>query len=491
MAGRRGRCAACDAAFIVPPPPDQTPRDRPSAHPGRPQFVSVDCRVCGTRLTGRIENVGKKIKCPDCGAGTVLPDPPAPKPKNMPAALEGEQYELWDADDQPLASELIASQPKYITILCSKCGTLLNAPESQAGQRIKCPDCGALEMVNRPPKVVPKRSVIVPNSETPPLFPAAEILERPAIPPTLGMTLAEQEHEAKMADARERAERTGKPMEYDVRGRPIMPRWPLVSGVVPFLFTSGIPTRWLGLSIGFNAIGWLLLWALEMAMSGGMGAMAGMCFFVVGCVIGMIFASSLAAVLMQVTMESSMGNREVNQWPGVLDWFASLVYFGVAATLTRVSWMGAHVHSALGFAMGVDLTGNRRQRLDSLAPVVPLATAHQFALGNRFAADLWHTGALPVFMGDVLFRDFRACGDLWRGDLRVGQPRSERHSLADAATDRRVDSLGPPIGALGVGAEREGDRRERAARGGAAARCEELQPAAAFAPRYMKYRTAF
>ena len=87
-------------------------KNREASAKSPPQLIGFECRVCSTRLYGPSNQVGKKMKCPDCGAGTVIPEPPKPKQKNMPAALEGEQYELWDVDDQPLPSELIAAQPE-------------------------------------------------------------------------------------------------------------------------------------------------------------------------------------------------------------------------------------------------------------------------------------------------------------------------------------------------------------------------------------------
>ena len=52
----------------------------------------------------------------------MIPEPPKPKTKNIPAAMEGEQYELWDVDEQPLPSEMVAAQPRYINITCRRCG---------------------------------------------------------------------------------------------------------------------------------------------------------------------------------------------------------------------------------------------------------------------------------------------------------------------------------------------------------------------------------
>ena len=88
-------------------------------------------------MYGRLDQVGKKLKCGDCGRLNVVPPPPPPKKPNIPAALEGEQYELWDADEQPLPSELVAHQPKYIAVTCRKCATLMYATmRTEAGDYV-------------------------------------------------------------------------------------------------------------------------------------------------------------------------------------------------------------------------------------------------------------------------------------------------------------------------------------------------------------------
>src|SRR4029079_8573855 len=117
---------------------------------GPPQPVGFECRVCGTRLYGPADKVGKKVKCPDCGAGTVIPEPPKPKGKVMPAALEGEQYELWDIDEQPLPSEMVASQPRYMNLTWRICGSLITARVDQVGEQIACHDCETMHVVPKP-----------------------------------------------------------------------------------------------------------------------------------------------------------------------------------------------------------------------------------------------------------------------------------------------------------------------------------------------------
>jgi DNA-directed RNA polymerase subunit RPC12/RpoP len=342
MVGRRARCAACNAAFVVSPPtddhraPEKAAAEPPDTPSDVPPHIGFECRVCGTRMFGHSHQVGQQLKCGDCGALTVVPPPPKPKPKNIPAALEGEQYELWDADHQPLPSQIIAAQPKYVTIKCRRCDTVMHASESQVGQQIKCPDCGTVHIVPSPPKPVAKRSVLAPDAQTPLLDPAAHPGERPFMSVVPVKMLHEEENEEEYARALEKSKRTGKPMEIDSRGRPIMPRWPLVTGVLPFLFSSGIPVVWLSLSAGFVCAGWLFRTGLEMAMTGDMGAIAGMCLFAAGCIVATICAAAGSGVMMQIVMESSEGNRKLHHWPHLLDWFGNLLYVVVSGMMSAL-----------------------------------------------------------------------------------------------------------------------------------------------------------
>jgi DNA-directed RNA polymerase subunit RPC12/RpoP len=329
MVGRRARCAACDKPFIVPAAkPPREPK------PELPPHIGFECRVCGTRMYGHSKDVGKKLKCDDCGALNVVPPPPAPKPKNIPAALEGEQYELWEPEEQPLPSEILAAQPKYIALKCRRCDTVMHGTEKQVGQLIACPDCGTKNIVPSPPKPVSKPSVLAPASQTPKLDPDAHPGERPFVSVPMPKMLHEEEHEAEYAAALEKSKRTGKPMEIDSRGRPIMPRFPLVQGVLPFLLSPGVPVAWVGLSVGFVAAGWVFRMGLEYVMQGEMATIAGMCFIALSFGMAVIFGAILSSVVLQIIMESSEGNRQIHHWPGLLDWFANLFYLGISISMS-------------------------------------------------------------------------------------------------------------------------------------------------------------
>lgn len=351
MSGRRGRCAQCGTAFTVPAAADTTAAGTTAATPPRqdraeadPQYIGVECRVCGTRMFGRPDQVGQPLKCPDCGARTVLPPAPPPKPRNIPAALEGEQYELWDAEDQPLPSELIAAQPQFIPVRCSHCDTLMYATENQVGQTLTCPDCGTKHVVPPAPRPKPKRSVLTSAAETPALDLAADPGERPPVilPPRRQMVY-EEERKAELAQALDKARRTGKPLPFDARGRPILPRWPLVTGIAPFLFSRGVPVRWLALSVGFMFAASIVLSGLEAAVAGGMGALYGMCAFAIGIILSLIVLAAACTFVVSIIIESSEGNQRIQYWPDVFDWFANLLYVSVAALVSAFpGWAIAH-----------------------------------------------------------------------------------------------------------------------------------------------------
>jgi DNA-directed RNA polymerase subunit RPC12/RpoP len=339
MAGRRGPCAKCGASIAVPAITKAggvsvTPVNVPAA-PTSPQYASVDCRVCQTRLTGSISQVGQELKCPDCGARTILPAPPGPKGKNIPAAMEGEQYELWDVDTAPLPSELRKAQPKYIAIECRLCQTLMHATEKQVGKNIACPDCGTKHIVP-PLELKPTRSVFS-NEEEPFLVdPSADPGERPpAILPPVRRMLYEEEAEAERARQAEAARR-GKGPRRDARGRPIMPAQPLLSGVLPFFMSPGILVRWIMLTVGLvTAVGFVMS-GLILSASGGMGAIAGMCFFAIGCISGFLWLAGAASIIIAIVTESSEGNERVYNWPSTsfLDWLPEFGYLLIAVLVS-------------------------------------------------------------------------------------------------------------------------------------------------------------
>lgn len=342
QAGRRARCSACADVFVVPAQQDSKPSPpapeaaSSAAEETEPIHVGFECRLCGTRLYANISQVGQQFKCPDCYAKTEVPPPPPPKKKNIPAALEGEQYELWDADDQPLPAELRAAEPNYITFQCRVCATLLHFNELQVGQQIACPDCRTKQPVPPKPRKIAQPSVLAADRDIPMIDMATIPGDRPAFVSSGHRMLHEERAEKEYAAALEKSRRTGKPMEIDVHGRAIMPKWPLITGVLPFLFNGGVLIRWLVVSAAFLGAGLIFLFGLNLAMSGGMGAIAGMCFFAIGCVCTMLSAAFAASVSFAIITESAEGNRDIESWPALLDSFGHALLLGISGTMSPI-----------------------------------------------------------------------------------------------------------------------------------------------------------
>ena len=348
-AGRRGRCARCGAVVVIvaPPlsaPPSSAPPPSTADEPpgDLPRHVPVECRICQTLMYGRPDQVGRKLKCPDCGALTVVPPPAPPKKKQTPKALEGEQYEVWEVDHQPLPSELKAAEPVYIAVVCRECQTLMYATVDQVGRKIKCPDCGTLHVVPPPPEPVRRQPLMLDDAYA--VDPAADPGERPPviIPPARKMEF-EERAEAEYARAREKARRTGKPMQVDVRGRPVMPRAPLVTGVVGFLFSRGVSVRWAALSLALMLIAGLANLTAATIMAG-FAAIVGVCAFAAAVIVGLLWTAAAASIAITVITESSEGHSRVEYWPSFVDWFAALLYVLVAGPVSMFpGWLATRL----------------------------------------------------------------------------------------------------------------------------------------------------
>jgi DNA-directed RNA polymerase subunit RPC12/RpoP len=331
MAGKRGRCAKCGQAFTVPHAPPSAERLE-----DLPQYIGINCHLCDTRMYGGPDQIGKELKCPDCGARTVLTRP-QPKKKNIPAALQGEQYELLEPDVSRPGAPLV-HQPKYIAVTCRKCDTLMYATEKQVGESIACPDCGRKQVVPARVKPKPKPSPMTSDVETPMLDPTSAPTARPsALSPEARRKLYEEERDSEYGRALEKSRRTGKPMEIDVRGRPILPRWPLLTGVWRMILTEEVISRWILSSIVLGFAGQFLGEALLTPLQG-MAEAIKLIFTVVGGMLAVLWLAMVAPFIVAIIGETADGHNKLHQPPRLvaLDWFNelfSVVFAGSVAGL--------------------------------------------------------------------------------------------------------------------------------------------------------------
>jgi DNA-directed RNA polymerase subunit RPC12/RpoP len=212
-------------------------------------------------------------------------------------------------------------QPKYIAITCRQCGTLMHANEIQVGQQIACPDCGSRHTVPVAPKPVVRPSVLAPDSLTPKIDPHSLPGERPKlVAHTMGVTLQDQQAAKEYERALEESQRTGRPMKLDKRGRPVLPRFPLLSGILSFLFTSGVPTRWATLTLGMvmwfiDGVPSWLFW--NGSGSGAITAMGGLVETLIAAVIAIIWLAGLSSIVVAIVSQSAVGTDRIEDWPSL------------------------------------------------------------------------------------------------------------------------------------------------------------------------------
>jgi DNA-directed RNA polymerase subunit RPC12/RpoP len=297
-AGRQARCTQCGELFTIgaaeaaaPPTAAKTAVEVAPAPP-IPVLVSFECSLCQTRMTARTADVGKKMECPDCGRRTVIPPPPKAKAPVVPAAMSGEQYELWDAVEAPGKAPKPAA---LVRVECRLCETLMYAAESQIGGEIRCPDCGAMTAVKRPKPVKPRGPQQVRGGEEYQLDPESAPTERPVPMPVAIRDAQLHEHA--------RATTVGPDGRLIVQKkaeekRPERPRVPLIQGVWRMLVTQEIIARWVITSILLGGVAWL---AVEAFSSAGIGMIAGIFILLLAVgvlVLWTVFASpSLLAVV--------------------------------------------------------------------------------------------------------------------------------------------------------------------------------------------------
>jgi DNA-directed RNA polymerase subunit M/transcription elongation factor TFIIS len=252
--------------------------------------------------------------------------------------MEGEQYELWGVDEAPSVVKMLAAEPKYIAVVCRMCQTLMQATTDQVGHKIKCPDCGTANEVCAPAAPAKEISVLSPDEDAIPIDAALDPGERPAviIPPRRPL-LYEEERDAQRARRAEKAARgdTRGP-QFDAGGRPVLPRWPLVTRVLPFLFSRGVPVRWGALAVGLMFSGGLVQFGNWLMSQGEFGVVGGFCLLILGFVTLLIWVAATSAIAVAIVTESSEGNDEVERWPAPVftEWWGELLYVLIAAMVS-------------------------------------------------------------------------------------------------------------------------------------------------------------
>ncbi len=305
--GKKCRCGRCGMVNLVVD--EETRRRQQQQAAEQQQLIGFFCRVCDTRMAARVKHVGKKAKCPDCGALTEVPPPQKPRPKQKPKAMHGQQYGLWGVDNAPNPDELAAKQPKFYPVWCRVCDTLMHARENQIGKKLTCPDCGAKTVVAEPPKEKPKQSPLVPDGQE-------YQLDAALLPPTR----PEPQFAPQTTTDEPREELP--PVREERRDRPQPPAFPILQGVAKMLVRAPVTPWFLGLSAFGMTIGGFMMVVVSA------NPIAAIPFFIFAFLASLMGLAAFCSLCLAVLTESAEGNDRLYSPPGpvFLDWVGDVFY---------------------------------------------------------------------------------------------------------------------------------------------------------------------
>ena len=354
---------------------------------GQAPSIWFNCPVCRTRLSGRPDEVGRPVECPDCG--TKTPVPPAERSLSPPSPVTPtttETYDLYEGEGQPPSSDRTV-YGRHIAVKCSECRTRMLATEQQVGQTLICPDCGCATVVpppgpeaaeveltedvydlipdgnypaagseaNRPHYAVhcprchtrllatvgqvgqtmtcPDCQLEFPIPEAPPNAapeawreePPAESYEvnQPAF--RSDMALPDADKLAALAEGKASAS----PGYAPLREKPQLPRWPFFAGIYPVLVYPGVRLAWLWLSVAAAVPLFMLLQAVELAQSEGLAQIGALAMVMGTAGTTLFWLVAAAAFLLPILCETAEGSDRIENWPDAVfvDWMLQALQF--------------------------------------------------------------------------------------------------------------------------------------------------------------------
>lgn len=279
------------------------------------RYVRVTCPTCRAVLHPRVEKAGRRVRCPDCYAAVLVPQPAPPEPPPKPLRDPG-QYKLG-------GSEQPAKQPDVFLLLCPRCNARLHPRLSYVGKRVRCPDCE--KVIRVPPPPAPEQ---VKELQSPGQYGVGAEPAR-----------AEVKHELLLVQS----ERPEEPPP------PEMPYWWLVSGVLTFPWQMSSLSCWTTLSMFLVPLG-VVIGAIAYLINGlHQGSMV-VAFLIVPTAWTLLWSMSYAAACaLGIMQDTAAGLYDVDQWPegSWRDRIGPLAYVALQLIL------GAAAASALAFPVGL------------------------------------------------------------------------------------------------------------------------------------------
>jgi hypothetical protein len=249
----------------------------------------VVCELCQTLMYALEDQVGKKLKCPDCGSLTLAHRRVVEKPRGPVLVPDGDEYQLDEAS-APLPRPLY--QP--VTLRDRREGA--EEPTSGAGAATG-------------------------NASA-----AADGAAR---------AKRDRNHESTEAPRRAVSSRLG---DAEFVGSPKLPRVPLVQGFWRMLLTSEVLVRWMGLSIALIGAGWFLSWILAGMSKHVYFALP---MYAIGCVFAGAWLVTALPLCLAIVTESSEGNDRLHDPPNPISPEFGEAFFVIIAAAVSVipAWL--------------------------------------------------------------------------------------------------------------------------------------------------------
>lgn len=319
------KLAATKPPATTPPPPQQPEKPVPlPAAPaaGKPAEFRLSCYLCGSLLYARVDQIGGKIKCPDCHAENDVRQPKAKSidSSDKPSLAGVEDFRMSDPGDRPKYSSIerpardaddddenefqlkpLPVTPTETVAKPTRPGVddgMVDVFGSHGGASVPQPAPPRPAATNSPPSTIPTRppASVPANQNPPPTSP-------PASPPRR---------------YRKREESYGDELWSDGGDKAHLPRYkqsPFLVGVVEFLLYPGTISRWLMLTgLAIVPIAFIELaaasateWSLFTTGSIFWGSLAGLS--------GLVWSVVFGAHVIAIVDDTANGLDAVENWP--------------------------------------------------------------------------------------------------------------------------------------------------------------------------------
>lgn len=316
----------------------------------KPIFVRFRCPHCGAQLQARKPRSAAQCDCPHCGRRFTVP---ASGGSSAPAgAAHQDNASAAQPDVNQLRKEDLSRDVTYIPVICSVCQTRMYGTDALVGRHIRCPDCGARNLIPEAPSA--RRSEARGTSTSAELEDDEPLELEPPIERTPVDVPGTPDVDTLPQSA---AVEVPEPVE--------LPRWPLLRGIFGFWFYRGSRLRWFALSAVAAAVLALLSMALALGAIHSFATLVGSMFFAaITIVLAIGWIVFMAAHSLAILHDTSYGYDDVVNWPGAvwLDWalqafyiinslaISSIIGVGTAAILNRLGYADKPIAAAVVFA---------------------------------------------------------------------------------------------------------------------------------------------